>query len=180
MQQTTRAPSGGRGDPRGSTRDQALRHPRGTNRRFSSIAEQLPNEPCRTDARLVSQRPLVQVCRRPHLVSAVIWTASALAAQDKLTPGEFVAFVTAMSMLFEPIRRLTNINAVIQRGLAGAQSIFELLDTLPEPDPASTSSRTAPCHWRAALRPVCFRYPDQRRLGHRETSASRSRPAKRW
>jgi subfamily B ATP-binding cassette protein MsbA len=52
-------------------------------------------------------------------------------------------------MLFEPIRRLTNINAVIQRGLAGAQSIFELLDTPPEVD---TATGSFPRHRRTALR----------------------------
>jgi subfamily B ATP-binding cassette protein MsbA len=45
-----------------------------------------------------------------------------------LTPGEFVAFITAMSMIFEPVRRLTNVNATLQRGLAAAESIFALLD----------------------------------------------------
>ena len=129
-------------------------------RRFSSIAERLRKQTMRTVRVSSANAPLVQVLAAAA-VSAVIWTASALSAQDKLTPGEFVAFVTAMSMLFEPIRRLTNINAVIQRGLAGAQSIFELLDTPPEPDSLDEQPDRAPATGALRFDRVCFRYPDQ-------------------
>ena len=129
-------------------------------RRFSSIAERLRKQTMRTVRVSSANAPLVQVLAAAA-VSAVIWTASTLSAQDKLTPGEFVAFVTAMSMLFEPIRRLTNINAVIQRGLAGAQSIFELLDTPPEPDTLDEQPDRAPATGALRFDRVCFRYPDQ-------------------
>ncbi|MBX3685633.1 MAG: lipid A export permease/ATP-binding protein MsbA [Rhodocyclaceae bacterium] len=129
-------------------------------RRFSSIAERLRKQTMRTVRVSSANAPLVQVLAAAA-VSAVIWTASTLSAQDKLTPGEFVAFVTAMSMLFEPIRRLTNINAVIQRGLAGAQSIFELLDTPPEPDSLDEQPDRAPATGALRFDRVCFRYPDQ-------------------
>jgi subfamily B ATP-binding cassette protein MsbA len=75
--------------------------------------------------------PLVQVMAAAA-VSAVIYAATALSSREGLTPGEFVGFVTAMSLLFEPIRRLTNVNAVIQSGLAAAEGIFGLLDTEAE------------------------------------------------
>ena len=129
-------------------------------RRFSSIAERLRKQTMRTVRVSSANAPLVQVLAAAA-VSAVIWTASTLSAQDKLTPGEFVAFVTAMSMLFEPIRRLTNINAVIQRGLAGAQSIFDLLDTLPEPDTLDEDPERPPATGALRFDRVCFRYPDQ-------------------
>ncbi|MCB1886520.1 MAG: lipid A export permease/ATP-binding protein MsbA [Rhodocyclaceae bacterium] len=127
-------------------------------RHFAGIAERLRQQTMRTVRVSAANVPLVQVLAAAA-VSAVIWTATALSAQDKLTPGEFVAFVTAMSMLFEPIRRLTNINAVIQKGLAGAQSLFELLDTPAEPDTESGERGRV----RGALRfdRVCFRYPGQ-------------------
>ena len=129
-------------------------------RRFSTIAERLRQQTMRTVRVSSANVPLVQVLAAAA-VSAVIWTASTLSAQDKLTPGEFVAFVTAMSMLFGPIRRLTNINAVIQRGLAGAQSIFDLLDTLPEPDTLDEDPERPPATGALRFDRVCFRYPDQ-------------------
>ena len=36
---------------------------------------------------------------------------------DKLTPGAFISFMAAMSLMFEPIRRLTGVNAILQKGL---------------------------------------------------------------
>jgi len=103
--------------------------------------------------------PLVQVLAA-LAVAAVIWLASNLSAQDRLSPGTFVAFVAAMAMLFEPIRRLTNINDVIQRGLAGAQSLFDLLDTPPEP--ASSSAAQLPrARGHVRFEGVSFRYPGQ-------------------
>jgi subfamily B ATP-binding cassette protein MsbA len=129
--------------------------------RFASVSEQLRQQTMRTVRVSAINVPLVQVLAAAA-VATVIWTASSLSAQDKLSPGEFVSFVTAMSMLFEPIRRLTNINAVIQRGLAGAQSIFELLDTPPEVDSASASLPRAKGELR--FDDVSFRYPGQAEL----------------
>jgi len=53
---------------------------------------------------------------------------------EKLTVGTFTAFIVAMSMLFQPLKRITNINAIVQKGVAAAESIFKFLDTLPESD----------------------------------------------
>ena len=40
----------------------------------------------------------------------------------------FVSFMTAMIMLMQPIKRLTTVNALLQQGIAAAQSVFEFLD----------------------------------------------------
>ena len=127
-------------------------------RRFAAVSETLRQQTMRTVRVSAVNVPLVQVLAAAA-VATVIWTAGSLSAQDKLSPGEFVSFVTAMSMLFEPIRRLTNINAVIQRGLAGAQSIFELLDTPPEVDSASGNFPRA--KGELIFDSVSFAYPGQ-------------------
>ncbi len=86
--------------------------------------------------------PLVQTLAACS-VAIVIYVASMLSSVDKLTPGEFVAFIAAMSMIFEPVRRLTNVNSVIQRGLAAAESIFHLLDQPTELERAKSGGRQA-------------------------------------
>lgn len=48
--------------------------------------------------------------------------------------GSFGAIVAAMVRLLTPMKRLTRINTDIQKGIAGAHSIFELLDTPTEKD----------------------------------------------
>ncbi|HXC37436.1 MAG TPA: lipid A export permease/ATP-binding protein MsbA [Burkholderiales bacterium] len=50
------------------------------------------------------------------------------------TVGEFVSFITAMLMLLSPLKHLSDVNAPLQRGLASADSVFELLDETPEVD----------------------------------------------
>ncbi len=52
----------------------------------------------------------------------------------KFTAGEFAAFIGALLMLIPPIKSLTKMNETIQVGLAAAQSIFGLIDTIPEVD----------------------------------------------
>ncbi len=53
---------------------------------------------------------------------------------ESLTVGTFTAFIVSLTMLFAPLKRLTNINAIIQKGVAAAESVFVFLDTLPEAD----------------------------------------------
>ncbi|MBL4797760.1 MAG: lipid A export permease/ATP-binding protein MsbA [Oleispira sp.] len=48
--------------------------------------------------------------------------------------GEFMTFITAASLIAKPLRSLTDINSVIQKGLVGAESIFAVLDTKSEED----------------------------------------------
>ncbi|MBZ0092951.1 MAG: lipid A export permease/ATP-binding protein MsbA, partial [Sulfuricellaceae bacterium] len=48
--------------------------------------------------------------------------------------GGFVSFITAMLMLLAPVKRLTGISESLQKGLAAAEIVFDLLDTDSEPD----------------------------------------------
>jgi subfamily B ATP-binding cassette protein MsbA len=48
------------------------------------------------------------------------------------TPGNFFSFLTALFMMYEPVKRLSKINNVIQQGIAAAGRVFEVLDTEPE------------------------------------------------
>jgi len=67
-------------------------------------------------------------------IAAIIYLSTLEALKESVTPGSFMAFVVAMGLMLSPIKRLTSINSYIQRGIAAAQSIFELLDSDPERD----------------------------------------------
>ncbi|MCL2872447.1 MAG: lipid A export permease/ATP-binding protein MsbA [Betaproteobacteria bacterium] len=90
-------------------------------------------------------------------LSAVLYYAGVLARQDALTAGGFVTFVTAMMMVFAPIKRMTNVSLSLQRGLAAAESVFTFLDEAPEPDNGARVLNET----RGALsfRNVSFHYP---------------------
>lgn len=93
-------------------------------------------------------------------VAAVIWVASQLSVNNKLTPGTFVAFMTAMILLLDPLRRLTNINAAIQRGIAAADSVFEILDTPTELDEGAHASDRV--RGDVEFKDVSFSYSDEK------------------
>lgn len=58
----------------------------------------------------------------------IIFAAIQLATVISITAGAFLAIIAAMLQLIKPMKTLTSLNATIQRGLAGAESIFTLLD----------------------------------------------------
>jgi subfamily B ATP-binding cassette protein MsbA len=67
-------------------------------------------------------------------MAVLIWLAMSPDFFADKSSGEFVAFLTWAGLLAKPIRQLSQVNAVIQRGLSAAESIFSLLDEIPEVD----------------------------------------------
>jgi ATP-binding cassette, subfamily B, bacterial MsbA len=67
-------------------------------------------------------------------LSMIVWLATTQSTANEITVGGFVSFITAMLMLNSPLKRLMGVNEPLQRGLAAAESVFELLDEPGEPD----------------------------------------------
>ncbi len=65
-------------------------------------------------------------------ISAVIWYGGHQVIAGQSTPGTFLSFMTALIMIYDPIKGVSNINSPIQQGLAAATRVFELLDIKPE------------------------------------------------
>ena len=51
--------------------------------------------------------------------------------RDNMDAGTFFSFLTALLLAYEPMKRLANLNASVQEGLAGAERLFKLLDRQP-------------------------------------------------
>ena len=81
--------------------------------------------------------PIVQFIVAVAL-AMIIWLALAPEISENMTAGHFVAFIGAAGMLSKPLRQLTEINSILQKGLAAAQSIFEFLDEESEKDTGKT------------------------------------------
>jgi subfamily B ATP-binding cassette protein MsbA len=64
--------------------------------------------------------------------AAVIFYGGYSVVKGQSTPGNFFSFMTALFMLYEPVKSLSRINNVIQQGIAAATRVFEVLDTLPD------------------------------------------------
>ena len=67
-------------------------------------------------------------------IALVIYMAARESLDDALTAGQFIAFFSAMMLMLQPVRRITNINATLQRGVAGADSLFSIIDEEDEDD----------------------------------------------
>ena len=82
------------------------------------------------------QTPVLQFIVAAAL-AGIMFLVLYLAQTASATPGELVAYVVAAGLIAKPVRSLTEINSAIQRGLAAAESIFELLDESLEEDSGS-------------------------------------------
>jgi len=65
-------------------------------------------------------------------IAAIILYGGFQVIEGGATPGTFFSFLTALIMLYEPVKRLTNMNNTIQQGIAGAQRVFSIIDMEPE------------------------------------------------
>ncbi len=78
---------------------------------------------------------------------------------QNLDPGSFFSFITALLLAYEPMKRLANLNSSLQEGLAGAQRLFELLDTEPGiQDSPGAQPLPAPTAGEIELAGVSFAY----------------------
>ena len=66
--------------------------------------------------------------------AAIMYFGSLELLAGRMTDGELVTFITMMGVILKPMRDISNVNTHLQRGIAGAQSVFEILDLPDEPD----------------------------------------------
>jgi subfamily B ATP-binding cassette protein MsbA len=91
-------------------------------------------------------------------VAGVIYAAGIESVNGDLSPGSFISFFGAMMLMLQPLRRITNINAVLQRGIAAGDSLFQIID---EPDEKDAGSVVADdIRGTVEFRNVSFSYND--------------------
>lgn len=90
-------------------------------------------------------------------LGALFWFALDPEVLTEFSAGSLVAFITAAAQLGKPIRTLSSIQSIIQRGLAAAEDIFEQLDTPAEVDLGAI--KPTEVKGRVEFRGIGFRYP---------------------
>ncbi len=73
-------------------------------------------------------------------IAGVIFAAGNESINGDLSPGSFMSFFGAMMLMLQPLRRINNINAVLQRGIAAGDSLFKIID---EPDEIDSGTYVA-------------------------------------
>ncbi len=105
--------------------------------------------------------PIVQFVAALALAS-IIYFATQQSNADQITIGGFISFITAMLMLTAPLKRITSVNEPLQRGLAAAESVFELIDQPSESDLGA--AMIARARGEIRFEDVSFTYDDAERL----------------
>ena len=91
-------------------------------------------------------------------MAVLIWFAMSPELFASATAGEFVTFLTVAGLLAKPIRQLSQVNSVVQRGISAAESIFSLLDEPPEQD--TGTHEVASVQGDVSFEDVSFGYKD--------------------
>ena len=100
--------------------------------------------------------PIIQTLLALAL-GALFWFALDPEVLSEFSAGSLVAFITAAAQLGKPIRTLSNIQSIIQKGLAAAEDIFHQLDTPLETDQGKIVLSQVVGH--IEFDAVAFRYP---------------------
>lgn len=77
--------------------------------------------------------PIVQLLVALAL-AVIVYVASSGEVADRISVGSFMSFITAMLLLFAPLKRMTTLNSQIQKGIAAGESLFAILDLESERD----------------------------------------------
>jgi subfamily B ATP-binding cassette protein MsbA len=92
-------------------------------------------------------------------VAGVIYAAGVESVNGNLSPGSFMSFFGAMMLMMQPIRRITNVNAILQRGIAAGTSLFQIIDEEDEVD--SGTYRNEDVRGKVEFKHVSFSYGDE-------------------
>ena len=108
------------------------------------------------------------VARAPAIIEAITMTGVGIllgiafthVLNDRMTPGQLAAFFSAIVLAYQPLKRLINVYADIQRGRVSVQRLFSLLDQ-PLPTPPNTQRPFFGIHNSITFDHVSFAYPDK-------------------
>jgi subfamily B ATP-binding cassette protein MsbA len=110
-----------------------------------------------TNALSTSLVQLVAACA----LAAIIFFATRPGMLRRMTPGSFMSLISAMLLMLPSLKRLTTVQALMQRGVAAAQDLFAVLDTPVERDRGALVIDR--CRGELELRDVELRYAGQSR-----------------
>lgn len=129
--------------------------------RFRSAAEDNQRLQLKMELTKALNIPVVQFLVAISL-AVLIWLALDPEISKHMSAGDFVAFIGAAGMLSKPARQLTDVNSILQKGIAAAESIFEFLDMDEEVDQGKRDLGKAKgdIEWRD----LSFQYPSSDRV----------------
>ncbi len=101
--------------------------------RFAAINQQNFKDFMRMQAVTAASSPLTQFILAVG-IAGIVWFATTGDRMQTISVGTFVSFITALSLMLTPMKRLIGVNAVLQKGIAAGESLFGLMDEPREHD----------------------------------------------
>jgi subfamily B ATP-binding cassette protein MsbA len=93
-------------------------------------------------------------------IGGVVWYGGWSVIGGGRTQGEFMAFMAAMFLMYQPFKGLTRTYTAVQQGLAGAERVFEILDEMPEIQNKPDAKDAKPFSNKIEFQGVSFAYTD--------------------
>ena len=125
--------------------------------RFQRASDHFYRTSMKVTSALSALPPLMELIGGLAFVAA-LWYGSEAIAAGRLTTGEFVAFITALFMMYGPAKKLSRVNADLQQAMAAGERIFAMLDTHSEVREAPDAAPLPPFTQAIEFRDVRFAY----------------------
>jgi subfamily B ATP-binding cassette protein MsbA len=93
-------------------------------------------------------------------IGGFLWVGGSRVVSGAMTVGDFFSFMTAMALLYDPMRGISKVNLLIQEGIVAARRVFDILDLKPEVADAPDARPLPPFSREIEYRNVSFRYAD--------------------
>ena len=128
-------------------------------RKYDRASGRLYRTNMKVTSTLSALPPLMELLGGFGIAGVLLYGSREIAAGD-LTPGQFVSFLTALLLMYGPVKKLSRVNANIQQAMAAGERIFETLDTHTGVTDRPQARELAPLGTGIEFRDVTFKYHD--------------------
>ena len=99
-------------------------------------------------------------------IALSIYVGGVFVLNETMTTGQFMSFLVSLLLAYQPVKALGNLNISVQEGLAGAERIFNLLDTSKNRMEKITSENKIKLNGNIVLKNVSFAYSEKNVLNN--------------
>jgi subfamily B ATP-binding cassette protein MsbA len=94
-------------------------------------------------------------------IGGVVWYGGTSVVAGNRTQGQFMAFMTAMFLMYQPFKKLAGTNTLLQQGIVAADRIYEILDMQSDVRDKATATAAPRLAHAIEFHDVCFGYEDK-------------------
>ncbi|MEJ2201437.1 MAG: ABC transporter ATP-binding protein, partial [Desulfuromonadaceae bacterium] len=94
-------------------------------------------------------------------MAGVLWYGLHRMLDGAITKGELMSFVTALAMMYNPVKRLAKVNNTVQKSIGAASRVFEVVDEIPDIQDAEHGAEIGRVSGEVVFDRVVFGYGDE-------------------